>query len=94
MSIFSEVDQTFDRYLIDKNIYSLQVSFKQFHQALKYHCKEWVHHYGQQLYTKMSNKLKETNEILNNLSNGLNHDADNVPNLKFVLSIITEINQQ
>ncbi len=94
MRVFSKVDQTFDRYLINKNIYSIQLSFKQFYQALKYHCKEWIHHYGQHLYIKMSNKLKEINENLNNLSQNLNHDADTVPDLKFVLNIIAQINQQ
>ena len=54
MTIFSKVNQTFDRYLINKNIYSIQLSFKQFYQALKYHCKEWIYSYGQHLYLKMS----------------------------------------
>jgi hypothetical protein len=94
MSIFSSANEIFDRCLHNKNLYSIQLSFKQFHQALKYHCKDWIHHYGQHLYIKMSNKLKEINEILNNLSQGLHHDADTVPDLKFVLNIIDEINQQ
>jgi dynein heavy chain len=94
MRVFSKVDQTFDHYLINKNIYSIQLSFKQFYQALKYHSKEWIHHYGQHLYVKMSNKLKEINENLNHLSHGLHHDADTVPDLKFVLNIIAQINQQ
>jgi len=94
MSIFSSANEIFDRCLHNKNLYSIQLSFKQFHQALNYHCKDWIHHYGQHLYIKMSNKLKEINEILNNLSQGLHHDADTVPDLKFVLNIIDEINQQ
>jgi len=94
MKVFSKFNQTFNRYLINKNIYSIQLSFKQFYQALKYHSKEWIHHYGQHLYIKMSNKLKEINEYLNNLSEGLNHDADTVPDLKFVLNIISQIHKQ
>jgi len=94
MTIFSKVHQTFDRYLINKNIYSIQLSFKQFYQALKYHCKEWIYSYGQHLYQTMSNKLKEINDILDNLSHNLAHDADTVPDLKFVLNIISQINQQ
>ncbi|CAF4703183.1 unnamed protein product [Rotaria magnacalcarata] len=42
----------------------------------------------------MSNKLKEIDHVLKNLLQGLNHDADTVPDLKFVLNIITQINQQ
>ncbi|CAF3111296.1 unnamed protein product, partial [Rotaria sp. Silwood2] len=34
-----------------------------FHQALTYHCKEWINHYGQHLYNKMSNKLKEIDKF-------------------------------
>jgi dynein heavy chain len=94
MTVFSKVDQTFDQYLINKNIYSIQLSLKQFHQALKYHCKEWIHHYGYHLHIKMSTKLKEINDNLDNLSEGLAHDADTVPDLKFVLNVISEINQQ
>jgi dynein heavy chain len=94
MTVFSKVDQTFDRYPIDKNIYSIQLSFKQFYQALKYHCKEWIHSYGQHLYLSMSTKLKEVNHTLDNLSQNLQHDADTVPDLKFVLNIISQINQQ
>ncbi|CAF3452869.1 unnamed protein product, partial [Rotaria sp. Silwood2] len=59
MNIFSKINQAFDYYLINENIYSIELCFKQFHQALKYHCKEWINHYGQHLYNKMSNKLKE-----------------------------------
>ncbi|CAF4848331.1 unnamed protein product, partial [Rotaria sp. Silwood2] len=44
MKIFSKINQTFDYYLINKNIYSIELCFKQFHQALKYHCKEWINH--------------------------------------------------
>ncbi|CAF1059416.1 unnamed protein product [Adineta steineri] len=94
MTIFSKFDQSFDQFIVNKNIYSIQLSFKQFHQALKYHCKDWIYHYGQHLYIKMSKKLREINEILTNLSEGLHHDADTVPDLKFVLNIIDEINQQ
>jgi hypothetical protein len=94
MTIFSKVNQTFDHYSIKKNIYSIQLLFQQFYQALKYHCKEWIYSYGQYLYLKMSNKLKEINDILDNLSNNLNHVADTVPDLKFVLNIISQINQQ
>ncbi|UJR10037.1 hypothetical protein I4U23_014260 [Adineta vaga] len=94
MSIFSKVNQTFDRYLQNQNLYSIQVTLKQFYQALKYHCQDWIHHYGQHLYIKMSNKLKETNDLLTNLSQGLHHDTDTVPDLKYVLNIIDEINQQ
>ncbi|CAF1548071.1 unnamed protein product [Rotaria magnacalcarata] len=94
MTVFSKINQTFDRFLINKNIYSLELCFKQFHQALKHHCKEWIHHYGQHLYLNMSNKLKEIDHVLKNLLQGLNHDADTVPDLKFVLNIITQINQQ
>ncbi|CAF3105594.1 unnamed protein product, partial [Rotaria sp. Silwood2] len=42
----------------------------------------------------MSNKLKEIDNIINNLFQGLNHDVDTVPDLKFVLNIIKQINQQ
>jgi dynein heavy chain len=94
MNIFSKINQTFDLYLPTKNIYSIQLLFKQFYQALKYHCKEWIYSYGQYLYLKMSNKLKEINEILNNLSANLHHDADTIPDLKFILNIISQINQQ
>ncbi|CAF4934351.1 unnamed protein product, partial [Rotaria magnacalcarata] len=76
MTVFSKINQTFDRFLINKNIYSLELCFKQFHQALKHHCKEWIHHYGQHLYLNMSNKLKEIDHVLKNLLQGLNHDAD------------------
>ncbi|CAF3532575.1 unnamed protein product, partial [Rotaria sp. Silwood2] len=58
MNIFSKINQAFDYYLINENIYSIELCFKQFHQALKYHCKEWINHYGQHLYNKMSYKLK------------------------------------
>ncbi|CAF0941568.1 unnamed protein product [Rotaria sordida] len=94
MTIFSKINQTFNYYLINKNIYSIELCFKQFHQALKYHCKEWINYYGQNLYNKISNKLKEIDDILNNLFQNLNHDADTVPDLKFVLNIIKQINQQ
>lgn len=94
MTVFSKVNQTFDRYSINKNIYSIQLSFKQFYQALKYHSNEWIHSYGQYLYKEMSNKLKKVNDILNNLSENLHHDVDTIPDLKFVLNIILQINQQ
>ncbi|CAF4186299.1 unnamed protein product [Rotaria sp. Silwood2] len=42
MKFFSKINQTFDYYSINKNIYSIELCFKQFHQALKYHCKEWI----------------------------------------------------
>ncbi|CAF2929843.1 unnamed protein product [Rotaria sp. Silwood2] len=32
VTVFSKIDQTFDRYLRTKNIYSIELSFKQFHQ--------------------------------------------------------------
>ncbi|CAF4727998.1 unnamed protein product, partial [Rotaria sp. Silwood2] len=48
---------------IFSNIYSIELCFKQFHQALTYHCKEWINHYGQHLYNKMSNKLKEIDKF-------------------------------
>ncbi|CAF4697150.1 unnamed protein product, partial [Rotaria sp. Silwood2] len=35
----------------------------------------------------MSNKLKEIDNIISNLFQGLNHDADTIPDLKFVLNI-------
>jgi dynein heavy chain len=94
MNVFSKVDETFDRYPITKTIYSIQLSFKQFYQALKHHCKDWIHSYGQHLYLSMSVKLKEVDDTLDNLSHHLQHDADTVPDLKFVLNIISQINQQ
>ncbi|CAF0910630.1 unnamed protein product [Adineta ricciae] len=94
MSMFSKVDRVFDHHLHNQNLYCIQLSLKQFYQALKYHCQDWIHHYGQHLYTKMSTKLKETNDVLNNLSQGLCHDADTVPDLKYVLNIIDRIHQQ
>jgi dynein heavy chain len=42
----------------------------------------------------MSVKLKEVDDTLDNLSHHLQHDADTVPDLKFVLNIISQINQQ
>ena len=94
MSVFSKINQTFDRHFINKNIHSIELSFKQFHQALNYHCNEWIHHYGQHLYIKMSNKLKELDDTLKNLSQGLNHETDTIPDLKFILNVITRINQE
>jgi dynein heavy chain len=94
MTIFSQVNQTFDRYPMTKTIYSIELSFKQFYQALKYHCQEWIHSYGQYLYLSMSNKLKEVNDTLDNLFQQLQHDTDTVPDLKFVLNIISQINLQ
>lgn len=94
MNIFSKVNQIFNDSSDYENLYSLRLSLKQFNQALKFHCQDWIHHYGQYFYIKISNKLKETNDLLNNLSHGLQHDADTVPDLKYVLNIIDQINQQ
>ena len=94
MSVFSRLSQTFNHHPSHRLISSIQLSFKQFYQALKYHAKEWIDAYGHHLYLKMSHKLKETNEILENFSRNLHHDADTVPDLKFVLNIISQINQQ
>lgn len=94
MTVFSRLSQTFDHHPLHRSISSIQLSFKQFYQALKYHAKEWIATYGQHLYLKMSHKLKETNDILESFSRNLQHDADTVPDLKFVLNLVSQINQQ
>ena len=94
MAAFLKISQTLDRSPNEKPIYSVELSLKQFYQGLRYHCQEWIAHYGQQLYSRVSQKLKTTNERIAALMHGLRHDADTVPDLKFVLNIIAQINQE
>ncbi|CAF1262776.1 unnamed protein product, partial [Didymodactylos carnosus] len=94
MSIFSKIDQKLDRHLVNKNIYCIELSFKQFRQGLQQHCNDWIKLYGQRLYAKVSQMLKDIDDTIQNLSKGLDHDADTVPDLKFVLYIISQINQR
>ena len=94
MTVFFRLSETFDHHPLHRSIGSIQLSFKQFYRALKYHAKEWIDAYGQHLYTKISHQLKETNDILDGFSRNLQHDADTVPDLKFVLNLISQINQQ
>ena len=94
MAAFLKISHTLDRSPSENSIYSVELSLKQFYQGLKYHCQEWIAHYGQHLYSKISQKLKTTHERIATLMDGLRHDADTVPDLKFVLNIIAQVNQE
>ena len=94
MKVFSRLDHIFDRALPTENLYSVQLSFKELYQALRHHCQEWLQHYGQHLHRKTSIQLKEINDRLDYFAHGLRHDADTVPDLKYVLNIIAQINQE
>ena len=94
MGIFFKLCQTFDSYPEFENIHSIRLSFKQFYQALKYHSNQWIHIYGQHLYSKCSNQLKQIDELLNQFQINLQHSTDTIPDLKFLLNVISELNQQ
>jgi dynein heavy chain, axonemal len=94
MNYFCRIEQILNERAHVTHIYAIEFSLKQFYYSLTCHCREWIEHYGQQLYVRASQQLRDINERFDRLFNGLEHDADTLSDLMFVLDIIDEIHNE